>query len=121
MILLMSRKGAWWMLLVAVLWSALPASACLLAGQARMLPACCRGMESNCPMQSAGIRCICSPAHQDSAVVPLEASAPATQSVAFLPRSANSLIWSVASAKGQPELAVPPFDPSPGGFSILRI
>ena len=121
MVLLMSRKGAWLMLLVAVLWPVLTASARLLTGRSMMLPACCRGMALDCPMQSTGISCTCCPTHDDNAAVAPEAPAPATQSVAFLTRSADFLISNAATSKSRPDLAVQHFDPSPGRFSILRI
>ncbi|MGC9224571.1 MAG: hypothetical protein ACP5E2_11630 [Terracidiphilus sp.] len=117
----MSRKGAWLMLLVAVLWSVLPASARLLTARSMASPACCRGMESNCPMQSTGISCMCCPTHEDNAAVAPEAPAPATQPLAFLPCSTDSLISNAATSKSRPDLAVPHFDPSPGKFSIRRI
>ena len=109
------------MLLVAVLWPVLTASARLLTGRSMMLPACCRGMALDCPMQSTGISCTRCPTHEDNAAVAPEAPAPATQPLAFLPRSTDSLISNAATSKSRPDLAVPHFDPSPGKFSIRRI
>ena len=117
----MSRKGAWLMLLVALLWFALPASACLLTGRSMVQSACCRGMASNCPMHSTGISCMCCPGHENNAAVAPAAQAPATQVVAFLPFSVDFLLSDDLGPQGRFVFNVPPPDPSPGRLSVLRI
>ncbi|MGC9224962.1 MAG: hypothetical protein ACP5E2_13630 [Terracidiphilus sp.] len=64
-------------------------------------------------MQSAGISGMCCPTHEANAAVAPEAPAPATQSVAFLPRSTDSLIANAATSKSRPDLAVQRLRPKP--------
>jgi hypothetical protein len=55
----MGRKGAFFLLAVAALWSALPAAACLLNAHTTNRPACCSGMTPDCPMHSPEMNSLC--------------------------------------------------------------
>lgn len=115
----MSRKGAFLLLLVAVLWSALPATACLLPSAAG--PGCCRAMPPDCPMQNAGSVCACAPVHQDHAAIAPEAPVLSAHTAACLTRVMNRFSLHASASRRQLAFAAPPPDPSPGKLSVLRI
>lgn len=118
----MSRKGAVLMLMVAVLWAVLPASACLLTGRSVGHRACCTAMGRHCPMEHTEASCVCGETHGENAAIAPEAQPSPTQvqAVVFLSHRASLLIDCPSAAVSQLALEAPP-DPSPGGLSILRI
>ena len=117
----MSRKGALLMLIVVLLWSALPASAFLLTSRSTGLPPCCRGMGQSCPMRGTGLGCAaCGKLGENVAVAP-EAPPAQAQTAVFLPYRTSLLLCDASGPQGQFAFDAPPPEPSPGGVSILRI
>ena len=118
-----SRKGALLMLVVALLWSALPAAACLPAMQPSGQPACCRGMVPDCPMQgmNMGNSC-CQIRPQNAAVTPdLPFSPEHLQKLVFVCHQASPGAFAIPGVLTLNMIESPPPDLSPGTSSILRI
>lgn len=117
------RKGAMLMLAVVVLWTAMPAAACLLPARSAGLPDCCRGMEQGggSPSMSADNSC-CKVQHRDSATVPaFPYSANQSQKLAFVLNVADVEAPASSRAGYRNALESPPPKRSSGGSSILRI
>lgn len=118
-----SRKGAVLMLVAALLWSALPASACLFPGHATGQPACCRGMTPDCPMNSKAMSSPCCQMHGQNVPVAPKTSflSEHSQRITFLPHPADlESVRDSASLCRLAQSAAPP-DTSPGASCILRI
>ncbi len=117
------RKGGLLMLIAAVLWTALPVSACLLTARSMGMSACCRGMAQDCPMRGTDMSSSCCQMHGENvATVPdLLASPEHGQNPALTPYqdSVESPVILHPASRFYQE--APPADISPGRSSILRI
>ena len=110
------------LLVVAALWFALPAAACLLTNASTSLPACCIGMPQNCPLQGAdmnGSCCQIQPRH--AATIPEVPVPPEQQTPALTPPPTG-----LAALAAMTEPRWQGFDPSPPGIPpgaspVLRI
>jgi len=110
------------MLVVAMIWSTLPASACLAAPLSMGSRACCRGMAQNCPMRGMSASGLCCPAHRVNAVAPEVLSSPEhAQTAGFLPCHASLAAHAAPRVANQVALEAPPPGSSPGKNSVLRI
>jgi len=117
------RKGALLMLAVVVLWTAMPASACLLAAQATGQPACCRGMEAGCdaPSAPANASC-CQTPRQNTAVAPAPLYSPHhSQKLASAPLPAGLQLPAFSGVTHRNAFETPPPKFPPGGAFALRI
>jgi hypothetical protein len=118
------RKGAFWMVVVAVLWTATPASACVLAMmQPSGRPACCRAMVQDCTMSEmcTDASC-CRISGRDAAVAPIPPYTPErSQKLALAPNPASLEPPAASSAICRNVLDVSPPKFSSGSISVLRI
>lgn len=116
------RKGAFVLLLVAVLWSVLPAANCLLDGRSMDQLACCRAMAPDCPMHSPDMSNSCCQEHQDQTGSLADApTIPKYGHTAVLPVYAAEAVPAVIAGAGWHVRCASPPQASPGTMSILRI
>jgi hypothetical protein len=118
------RQGAFLLLAMVVLWTALPASVCLLARHAMALPACCRAMR-NCDSPAMGADHSCCRIHRggDVAVVtilPYSHDDHAQQLITAPYLNAMTPFPARCSGSGNAFATPPPKFP-PGGAFALRI
>lgn len=118
-----SRQPAVLLLVVALLWIALPASACLLSGNATGQSSCCRSMSSNCPMRGMQMSGVCCHIQRQNATVASSASffSKNLQKADVLPLPAHREFLSASGAVSRYMQTVAPPDTSPGRTSILRV
>ncbi|MGA7857284.1 MAG: hypothetical protein WCA11_05135 [Terracidiphilus sp.] len=120
-----SRKSALLMLAMTVFWTAVPASACLLAMPTTGQHSCCRAMTMELACAPAGTtanRSCCQVGRQDPAVPPVPLSTSKhSQRLAYVPNQAALQAPTSQSAACRNALEAPPPKSSPGGISILRI
>lgn len=117
------RQGAFLLLAVVVLWTALPASACLLARHAMAQPACCRAMK-DCDSPMMGAENACCQVHEGSAAVVtiLPFSNDDHAQYSFVMFHLSSMEPSAAQWCGFAHMHVtPPPKFPPGGAFALRI
>lgn len=111
------------MLAMVVLWTALPASACLLARHARSLPACCRSMK-DCESAAMGADNACCQMHEGSAavvsVLPYSNDDHAQQLIA-MPLKIGVELPAAQGSVSSNAIATPPPKFPPGGAFSLRI
>ena len=115
----MARKRGFFMLAVAVLWIAMPLSACLSTA----LPhACCRGMMRECGTSSAMANRSCCELNQSDPAVPpgMTASSQVDPGVAFVQATVSSATVALGVAWVPDGNASPPLS-LPRCNSILRI
>jgi hypothetical protein len=118
------RKSALLLLAMTVFWTAMPASACLLAMPAMGQHSCCDAMDLTLACAPAGTTSngsCCQAARQDPAVAPATQSTEHAQRLAFVLTGINLLTPGSRSAARPNALEAPPPKSSPGGNSILRI
>jgi len=117
------RKGALLLLTVVVLWTAMPASACLLAVNATGQPDCCRGMKPGCDEPSMPAKVSCCQTYQQNAAV-------ATAPLYSLQHSQKMALGSLQDGLQLPAFSgttpgdafdTPPLKFPPGGAFALRI
>jgi hypothetical protein len=118
-----SRKGALLMLVIAVLWTAMPAAACLASSQSAMRHMCCRGMARACGMRGMGASgSCCTTNRRNPEAAPVPCYAPGqSQRAALLPLQAGVPLPSAQSDGYANTLEAPPLKFPPGTVSILRI
>lgn len=111
------------MLIAAILWTALSASACLLTARSMEMSVCCRGMAQDCPMRGMDMNSSCCQMHGDNvAAVPEILFFPEHgQNPALAPYRARIESPVISYPVSRSYLEAPPTDNSPGGSSILRI
>jgi hypothetical protein len=117
------RKGALLMLAVVVLWTAIPASACLFAVHSTGQPDCCRGMagEFDSPSMCANGSC-CQAERQNAAVATAPLYSPEqSQKLAVAPHQPGLHLSAFSSAMHRNALETPPLKFPPGGAFALRI
>ena len=117
------RKSALLMLAVVVLWTAIPASACLLAEHSTGQPDCCRGMARAFDSSSMCADGLCCQDHQQHAVVatvPLY-SPELSQKLAVVPQQAGLQLRAFPGATHRNAFEAPPLKFPPGGAFALRI
>ncbi len=117
------RKSVVLMLVVALLFSALPMSACLLGGSGAGHPVCCQEMAHHCMTHGMAMNGPCCQVHrQHTLVIPKASFSPKhPQTIVLLPhRSHSEFVRNSVSLRRFTQAHVPP-DTSPGGNSILRI
>jgi hypothetical protein len=118
------RKFALLMLATVVLWTALPASACLLAMQPGTPPACCRrSMAQKCGMRGTDSKASCCQTGSiDAAVTLVPPFSPEHSLKPLLVACPSSLERSATPVAGwRNALEAPPPRSSAGAISILRI
>lgn len=117
------RKGVLSMLAVVVLWTAMPASACLLAMHPAGQPACCRGMAQECGATAMGASDSCCQAHpQNAAVTPVPPyTLQHSQKLAFVPHLSGLQLNASSGAECRTAFEAPPPKFPPGGAFALRI
>jgi hypothetical protein len=118
------RKFALLMLATVVLWTALPASACLLVTQPGARAACChRSMAQKCGMQGTDSKAsCCQTGGIDAAVTPVPPFSPELSLKPLLVTCPTSLERSATHVAGwRNALESPPPRSSSGAISILRI
>lgn len=117
------RKGALLMLVVAVLWTALPAAACLFPGRTMGHSACCHRMAQSCPMPGGGISASCCQIQPQQAAViadsPISPERDRTPAFAFLSVGALVPLIHFEASRRIPQTSPPEI--SPGASSVLRI
>lgn len=121
--LVLGRKTALLMLVMVMLWTAMPACACPAGmGQAGQ-PDCCRAMTQNCPMPDAGLNASCCPApSQDFAVTPNIVYSPEhVQKVCLAAQDAVLILSAQSGFVDLSAIKTPPPKLLSGGSSILRI
>ncbi len=118
-----SRQRALLLLVVAMLWIALPASACLLTGNATSQSSCCRSMSSDCPMRGMQMSGVCCHIQRQNATVAPSASffSKNLHKADVLPLPTHREFLSASGAVGLYAPASTPPDTSPGRTSILRV
>ena len=118
-----SRKGALLMLATVILWTAVPALACLPGMRSTGQADCCKSMTPDCPMSQAAMNASCCSTHrQDNAVPPVPFYAPEHSQKLFLtPHSTGIAAPANAGSIERAALLASPPDHSPGASSILRI
>lgn len=117
------RKGALLMLAVVVLWTAIPASACLLAVHSTGQPDCCRRMalEFDSPSMCANGSC-CQAERQNAAVATAPLYFPEqSQKPAFVPHQAGLQLRALSGAMRRNAFQAPPLKFPPCGAFALRI
>ncbi|MGB6723645.1 MAG: hypothetical protein WBE72_22795 [Terracidiphilus sp.] len=117
------RKGGLLMLIAAVLWTALPVSACLLTARSMGMSTCCRGMAQDCPMRGMDMNSSCCQMHGESfaAVPDILLSPEHGHNPALAPYRASVESAVILNSASRSYLEPPPADISPGRSSILRI
>jgi hypothetical protein len=120
-----SRAGAFTMTMIAVLWAATPAIACLMPTH-QMTQAeheCCLKMAQQCGSSAMPSSHSCCQGHQrETAVSPVSTYAPNRPfALAIVPPMSVVLIDSALTFPISPALEAPPPDSSPGCTSVLRI
>lgn len=117
------RKSAILMLVAAVSWIVLPASACLLGTQTAARPACCHGMARECGAPGMQMNGSCCQMHrQDAVVAPvLTYSAERSQRLALASRQLVLHPVAFTGDRYGASFAAPPPKLPPGGTSVLRI
>jgi hypothetical protein len=118
-----SRRRAWLMLAMTVLWIAMPVSACLRAMQPMGQHACCHGMAQACesPEMNASGSC-CLVHRQNVALAPVYPDAvDHSQTLAVVSHPAGLPVPHTVSARSELFLTPPPSLLSSPGASILRI
>lgn len=117
-----SRKGALLMLVVAVLWGTLPASACMLTLQSSGQLACCRGMAQGCPMRGTNMTSCCRIYPQNAEVIPdLLFSPELSQKLGVASHRASPGAFAIPGVVVLNTIESPPPDFPPGASPILRI
>jgi hypothetical protein len=118
-----ATKSALLMLALMVVWTAMPASACLLAAPTAGQQACCRNMALDCPSDGmAANGSCCQVSRENPAVTPGPLSAfEYPQRFAPVPTQATLQVPASQGAACHNVLEALPPDCSPGGISILRI
>lgn len=118
-----SRKGVLLLLAVVVSWTALPASACLLAMQPARHAACCHGMAKMCGSAGMGTQAACCRAnpHNPTFAPVAPYASEHSQPSASLINQIDFLGLVVRHLGNWNDLEAPPPHLSPGGSSILRI
>jgi hypothetical protein len=117
------RKGAFLMLAVVVLWTAIPASACLLAVHSTAQPDCCRGMllEFDSPPMCANSSC-CQAERQSAAVATAPVYSPEqSQKLAVVLHQPGLHLRAFSCAMHRNASEAPPPKFPPGGAFALRI
>ena len=110
------------MLIVVVLWTAMPALACLRSASGPMRHSCCSKMAQDCAAMM-GASATCCQARQDGtgvAAIPLF-SPEQFQELALLPPRAGLALPAAASDLRFAAFEAPPPAASPGNHLILRI
>jgi hypothetical protein len=119
------RKSALFMLAMTFFWTAMPASACLLAMHTTGQHSCCGAMTMTLACAQAGAtanRSCCQVDRQNPAVTPVaQSSSEHSQRLEFVPTKANLQATTSQGAACRNALEAPPPKSSPGGISILRI
>jgi hypothetical protein len=120
-----SRTGALMMLVIVVLWAAMPAMACLVPMRA-MTPAehdCCLKMAQECGSATMpSSHSCCQGQRRDTAVSPTPLySATRPFDVAIVPQVSMLVVVNLPVSFPVPALEAPPPESSPGASSILRI
>jgi hypothetical protein len=117
------RKGALLMLAVVVLWTALPAYACLLAAHSTGQPDCCREMarEIDSPLMCANPSC-CKAERQNAAVATAPLYSPERwQKLAFVPHLADLQLGAFSGTKHRNDFETTPLKFQPDGAFALRL
>ncbi len=117
------RRNALLMLVVAILWTALPAVACALTPDTMAQPACCKGMPADCGQVGMAANGPCCQLHGESPVVspaPLYSSEHLRQ-LAVVPQQAFLQAPPDIGTATSRVFNAPPPNGSPGNISILRI
>jgi hypothetical protein len=119
------RKSALLMLAMTVFWTAMPASACLIAMPASGQRACCGPETMTLALDQAGMTAngsCCNVDRQNPGVTPVPlSSSERSQRLAFLPSQYNLQASTCQGALCPNALETPPPKSSLGGVSILRI
>lgn len=106
-----------------VLWTAIPASACLFAHRSAGLPSCCRAMMrgSDCGATGIGGSC-CQVQQPDTSTVPISPYTLGTaQRMALELSQSDFPTASTSGIEQRTPFEIPPPNPPPGGSPILRI
>ena len=117
------RKGALLMLAVVVLWTALPASACLLAVHSAGHADCCHSLVRECGSPSMCANALCCQTHRQNdaaSAVPVY-SAQQSQKASFVPQQAGLQFRAASDAGTRPAFEAPPPKFQPDGAFALRI
>ena len=117
------RKSAMLMLAVVVLWTALPAYACMLAAHSTGEPECCSGMAREFDSSSMCANPSCCQAERQNAAVataPLYSSEQ-SQKLAFVPRQADLQLRAFSGVKQRNAFETPPLKFQPDGAFALRL
>ena len=117
------RKIALLMLAVAVLWTAMPASACVLMMQSSARPACCGDMAQAGTMRGISMNPSCC---QIRGTVPAVAPAPPfsldhSQQSAIVPYTSSLAAFVTRSNAWRDAFEIQPPKFPPGGIFVLRI
>ncbi|MGB8477814.1 MAG: hypothetical protein WCE63_03100 [Acidobacteriaceae bacterium] len=118
-----SRRRAFLMLAMTVLWAVLPVSACLQASQPMGQRACCHGMAQTCDSSAMDASGSCCLVHrQSAAVTPVFPDvADHLQPLAVVSHPARLAVPAITSMENGNALAPPRSILSSAGNSILRI
>jgi hypothetical protein len=117
------RKSALLMLSVVVLWTAVPACACLFAVHSTGHPDCCPGMarEFDSPSMCANASC-CEAERQNAAVTTVSLySSKQSQKLAVVPHQPGLHLRAFSYAMHRNAFDTPPLKFPPGGAFALRI
>jgi hypothetical protein len=117
------RKGVMLMLAVVVIWTAMPASACLLASHPMEQRDCCRAMANACESPAMGADSSCCQVHGSvPALVSVQAYSQAqSQEAAALPSQVGAELPAVSGRTSMTAFEAPPPKFPPGGAFALRI
>jgi len=119
------RKSALFMLAMTVFWTAMPASACLLARQTTEQHSCCGASAMTLACAPAGTKAdlsCCQVGRQNPAVTPVAPSSSGhAQRLAIVAIGTNLQALPTHGAACRNTLEAPPPKFSSGGISILRI
>jgi hypothetical protein len=116
------RKGALWLLVLVVSWTATPLLVCAASPSRAHIPPCCRAMAQHCDQAMGMSGTCCTGEKQQLPVEPATTlSLESTHDLAFVPVGTAPEAKTASSAQQRAADSAPAPDTSPGRTSILRI
>lgn len=116
------KQGVFVMLVVVVLWAAIPAFACLLGMPPAQQHSCCSQMEQHCDSAGMDAHGSCCQVHQQNVpFAPAPVYTEHSQNFAIVAQQVAAQVSSVVGGQSSIAFEAPPPRDSLGGSSILRI
>lgn len=116
------KSGALWLMMVLVLWTVVPSSACLLTARGTAHRACCQQKAPDCSRAMCSDGNCCRMERGQTAAEPGAVfSVERGHELEFVPATIQPLLKSDAASELSTVASAPAPDTSPGKSSILRI